>query len=671
MPPSSRPLGPRSRRRALLVRGAVLALVATGSAIPASAAPTPAADPPINTATALAAKTQPGIQLIEVDYSATIVIPEPDVDPRAQQQLAQKLTQQALAGKIGTTNADFMEAAVNEFAKNPLTYFKPGTKKSRQTTALSSFGTGWVITPDGYIITAAHVVKTDPKEHKDQFATLALADFSKGLVAGMASGETKLTDSQQKKLSAALMKYAEKYLQVTDLKSTVTAQIGVAVAGFKKAQKGRPATVKAVGQPYPGKDVAILKLEGAQHMPTLPLGTNDEVSQGDTLFVAGYPAASTFYSGLSKDSEVQATITSGPLTAIKSSTSGMPVFQTQAPASPGNSGGPVLDSSGKVVGVLAAAAIGEQGVPLEGQEFVVPVSVVSEMLSQNGVTAARSDTTTAYDKAVDEYFQHHYKAALPLFRQAVSLYPEHPYAPDYIDKSNTAIAAGKDETPQPLWVWLLVGGGVLAVAVLIGLVVVLVRRRGRKAAAAASVTGGWGGTMPGQPWAGQGTGYPDAGGGGYAQQGYPGQQTGYPPQPVGYSTQPQSYPQQPEYQQDYQQPAYQQGYGPQPGYPQPDYPQQHPGQQGYPQQQPQYDHSQQAYGQQGYPPSDEVQTQFAPAQYPQGDQAQQGYPQGDQAQQGYPQGSYPQAGYPQAEYPQPPASYPPAGSYPPASGQQP
>ena len=529
-----------------------------------------AADAPVNTAATLSAKTNPGVQLIEVDYSATISLPTPEIDQQAVESLMNRLAQQAYTGTIDATESAILDAFVTEIDKDPLTYVKPTGPTSTQEASLSGFGTGWVITPDGYMITAAHVVKADPEETKAQLGATALADITKTIVTGLQSGQsgaTKFTDDQVKKLAEALTKYAKKYLTVTNLTSTVSAQIGVAVAGFKKSQKGRPVEVKAVGEPYPGKDVALLKVDGEQHLPTLSIGSNDDVAEGDTLYVAGYPAASTFYSGLSKDSEVQPTITQGPLTAVKSNESGTPIFQTQAPASPGNSGGPVLGGSGKVVGVLVASALNDQGVALGSQQFVIPVSAVSEMLNENHVKPARSDTTVSYDKAVDEYFAHHYKAALPLFQKASSLYPGHPFAPEYISKSTAAINAGKDKTPQPILKWTLIGGGAVAVVLVIVMVVMMAtRRRGQGGPPGGSPPWNeqqhWAGGYPpqqGYPQPPQ-QGYPPPSGGYPPQQGYPPPSGGYPPQ-QGYPPPSGGYPPQ----QGYPPPSG--GYPPQQGYP--------------------------------------------------------------------------------------------------------
>jgi hypothetical protein len=271
----------------------------------------------------------------------------------------------------------------------------------------------------------------------------------------------------------------------------------------------------------------LLKIDGQEHLPTISVGENDDVSPGSTVHVVGFPAASTFSPGLSRDAQVQPTVTEGPVTAIKSTGSGMPVFQTQAPSSPGNSGGPVLTDDGTSVGVLVATAVNSDGTAAQGQAFVIPASEVLDMLEQNGVTAQESDTTEAYGDAVDAFYAERYKEAVPLFEKSETLYPAHPFAAKFIQDSKTAIEEGRDKTPVKesntsdlTWLWLLLGG-LLLLLVSIGGTALFFRSRMPKQPPAGQ---GWG---PGQP-------LPPGAPSGYAAYAGPGH---YPQDPAQYPDQ--------------------------------------------------------------------------------------------------------------------------------------
>jgi len=85
-------------------------------------------------------------------------------------------------------------------------------------------------------------------------------------------------------------------------------------------------------------DAAVLKIE-ATNLPTIPLGDSDTLRQGQELLVLGYPG------GVGTE---EVSVTRGIVGAVRSGW-----FQTDATMMPGNSGGPVIDRQGKVVGLVA------------------------------------------------------------------------------------------------------------------------------------------------------------------------------------------------------------------------------------------------------------------------------------------------------------------------------
>lgn len=91
------------------------------------------------------------------------------------------------------------------------------------------------------------------------------------------------------------------------------------------------------------RDLVLLKFAGF-NLPTIPLGNSDEVKQGESLVAIGHP------SGLEN------TVTEGICSSVRVLDSGIKVIQTDAAASPGNSGGPLLNKRGQVVGVVSFGA---------------------------------------------------------------------------------------------------------------------------------------------------------------------------------------------------------------------------------------------------------------------------------------------------------------------------
>ncbi len=88
-------------------------------------------------------------------------------------------------------------------------------------------------------------------------------------------------------------------------------------------------------------DIAVLKLD-AHNLPTVRLGDSESVNVGDYVLAIGQPFG------------LEETATAGIVSAKARPLPGdgyVPFIQTDAAVNPGNSGGPLFDSSGAVVGI--------------------------------------------------------------------------------------------------------------------------------------------------------------------------------------------------------------------------------------------------------------------------------------------------------------------------------
>lgn len=90
-------------------------------------------------------------------------------------------------------------------------------------------------------------------------------------------------------------------------------------------------------------DLALLEVPESATAATLSQG---KLRQGDSVTVVGYPLQGLLASGPQ--------VTAGNVTALAGLANDTGLFQISAPVQPGNSGGPVLDASGNVVGVVVS-----------------------------------------------------------------------------------------------------------------------------------------------------------------------------------------------------------------------------------------------------------------------------------------------------------------------------
>jgi S1-C subfamily serine protease len=123
-------------------------------------------------------------------------------------------------------------------------------------------------------------------------------------------------------------------------------------------------------------DLALLKIDpGKRKLEVLELGDSSKLKVGDSVFAIGSPFG------------LEGTMTEGIISALNrtiDSPNGQfkirNVVQTDAAVNPGNSGGPLIDSSGKVIGVNSqiAARSGD----FAGIAFAVPSNTVKEITGQ-------------------------------------------------------------------------------------------------------------------------------------------------------------------------------------------------------------------------------------------------------------------------------------------------
>lgn len=116
-------------------------------------------------------------------------------------------------------------------------------------------------------------------------------------------------------------------------------------------------------------DVAIIKVN-ATGLPTVPLGDSDTLQVGQAAIAIGNPYG------------FERTVTVGVVSALGRSIPGggaslSNLIQTDARIYPGNSGGPLLDSSGQVVGVNTAVVGGEVGV----LGFAIPINTARRAMN--------------------------------------------------------------------------------------------------------------------------------------------------------------------------------------------------------------------------------------------------------------------------------------------------
>lgn len=122
-------------------------------------------------------------------------------------------------------------------------------------------------------------------------------------------------------------------------------------------------------------DLAVLKVNAKGLVPA-DFGNSDELRVGESVFAIGNPLGEEF----------SHTLTNGIISAIDRhvdySGTNMPLIQTNTALNEGNSGGPLFNMYGQVIGITNMKMSNEYGVTIEGIGFAIPSTTVKKVVDQ-------------------------------------------------------------------------------------------------------------------------------------------------------------------------------------------------------------------------------------------------------------------------------------------------
>ena len=144
---------------------------------------------------------------------------------------------------------------------------------------------------------------------------------------------------------------------------------------------GRVFEAKLVGSD-PNTDVAVVKID-AQNLPAATFADSTGVVIGDDIYVVGNPLGA----------ELAFSLTCGHISSVNREIAIedtlMSLMQVDAAVNPGNSGGPMANSQGLIVGIVNAKIVEEE---VEGIGFAIPANIalsIATELIQYGTVASR------------------------------------------------------------------------------------------------------------------------------------------------------------------------------------------------------------------------------------------------------------------------------------------
>lgn len=133
-----------------------------------------------------------------------------------------------------------------------------------------------------------------------------------------------------------------------------------------KTSDGKLYMAKVIALMGKGKDLALLKINTDKKLPVIQFGDSDEVKVGQKVLAIGNPFG---FAG---------TLTQGIISRIDK-TKGR--IQTDASINPGCSGGPLLNTSGEVIGISQSIYNPDNNISNIGIGFAIPVNEAKKFLA--------------------------------------------------------------------------------------------------------------------------------------------------------------------------------------------------------------------------------------------------------------------------------------------------
>ena len=149
---------------------------------------------------------------------------------------------------------------------------------------------------------------------------------------------------------------------------------------------GQEALAGTVLAQDPGNDLALLRVP--VHLAVAAIRDDRGLRAGDSVVAVGFPLPGLL--------APEANVTTGTVSALAGIGNDARFLQMTVPVQPGNSGGPLLDLEGRVVGVVVGKLDAVKVASVTGDipqnvNFAIKASVVRSFLDASGVAVARRD----------------------------------------------------------------------------------------------------------------------------------------------------------------------------------------------------------------------------------------------------------------------------------------
>src|SRR5664279_1734529 len=214
---------------------------------------------------------RPGVVMVRTVFSADVYVNKMQLDSHHFNQLVDSIQQSDSSGIIYTAEQK-LDIVLREINNHPNRFFKASLDYIKEPEEITSSGTGFLVTADGYVATNCHLIDRDNAFIRRQFILSAFQQITDANISALENAWATKFSEQQKSIlyNTYASVYARLFSMVLyDLRKEIFIEYSVDQDDGQKGSVKKGAHVIVKGQPMPGKDVAILKMDGDSTLPTL------------------------------------------------------------------------------------------------------------------------------------------------------------------------------------------------------------------------------------------------------------------------------------------------------------------------------------------------------------------------------------------------------------------
>jgi serine protease Do len=334
----------------------------------------------------------------------------------------------------------------------PASFLQVSEDRTTGTFSMTGSGSAFAVSREGILLTNAHVIAPTELNDLANNPTCVAQAMSDPLAAIAKHVNEQLGDELQAKSNAAIFSALIQRQLVTVQSREQSIRLFTKVPTFpqmemrlgrivpdKEAAEGIPAKVLASGRSYPGRDVAVLRttrtpanlgvndpyLLDKDRMVCLRLGDSADVLPGTKIQAFGYPAGAYRDGIMHPDAQRLVSCQNGQIGQIKPLQGDMPVvFEMTADINHGDSGGPVIDKYGRVIGLNVAIypVKGDGELTMPGHSVAVPIDVAKSLLKAAGIEKLDpGPLTEGWERGLRRFAAQDYAAAEKEFGDLIQL----------------------------------------------------------------------------------------------------------------------------------------------------------------------------------------------------------------------------------------------------------